>query len=263
MAETTTAWTLDELRELNATLESMRYKIVELDADETRSQELGKLRGDTKNARYAVCSANVVRARKARRSYVTDCNTAYLKGRKGDKTRVENFHEVHAVAPTLATALWSALSRGYAGPGSTLSRLVMDRMHTDALRENARRDGCHVDPVAPAPQPWVAALVSRDPVDRSGKGKGKRKAAKPRKPATKPAEKPVEKVATVTPIRPDRPASARLTKAERKAANRTLAAELRTLGFVPNGDVWVRAKQLRAAGREITRESMRLEVDAG
>lgn len=33
-----------------------------------------------------------------------------------------------------------------------------------------------------------------------------------------------------------------------KQENRALAAELRALGFVPNGDVWAQAKGLRAAG---------------
>lgn len=47
-----------------------------------------------------------------------------------------------------------------------------------------------------------------------------------------------------------------LSKAERRQANRALAAEVRALGLMPNGQVWERAKALYAAGKPITSETM-------
>lgn len=46
------------------------------------------------------------------------------------------------------------------------------------------------------------------------------------------------------------------SKAERRAANRRLAAEVRELGLMPNGGVWERAKALYAAGEPINAETM-------
>lgn len=80
---------------------------------------------------------------------------------------------------------------------------------------------------------------------------------------TCPADEDLTAVAAPVVKRPRKaarptPAAAKVTG--RKAANRALAAELRALGYVPNGQIWAVAKSLRAAGQPVTRTT--LEVAA-
>lgn len=171
----------------------------------------------------------------------------------GDKiaTRAANTHQA-------ASRAW--LTVGGFGKARTGAQRHEDVRQAVALSRDAwRLSGALVEKaptvattadVTPGPS---APCVLADELERA------EKAQKPEPAPVEVVEAPAPTVdqepephATVTPIRPAATPKRRWSKAD----NRALAAELRTIGLVPNGDVWVAAKQLREEGAAVTRDAL-------
>lgn len=164
------------------------------------------------------------------------------------KTEAAEFIEVHEAFAVDARNRYPKFSLGWKAWVQVLKASTSGtRSERRSAIESALAVSRRIELAGPQPTPVKAAVPEPAP-----------QAPPP------PASAPVEPAPTPTPVRES---SARHSRsdvrrhrrsrpADRKAENKALAAELRALGFVPNGEVWQRAKALRADGTVITAEAL-------
>lgn len=246
MTHTTAAWTLDELRVIDAAMRDRALLVVELDDERTEWQGVPDEQRD--GMRYAVCGQTVVGKPRKDGRYCTNVNAQRWRPRK--KQLETPRHSVAGLYASYADALLAVVAGGhYEGPSQARALEIVEA-HTDR-RWCGGHQNAYESKYGNLPErPGACGDRENHHAHAYTPGEG---AAEPQ-PEPEPTAA-ATKPATVTAIDTKRTTYAD-KRAAKKAANRALAAEVRAAGLHPNGDVWQRAKALHAAGVAITADSL-------